>query len=221
MSETPSAQQLAYAFIRDRIRAGQLIGGARVVPEEIAAELDISRMPVREAIRQLDAEGMLTIRPNRGAVVTELDADELTALFEMRSVLEGLAARRAVARLDEDAEDQLFLLLRRLTRVANGPVDAWVTAHDNLHRFVCDLASPPGVRNRIAAEAERLRMAVEPYLRLFFTQHEVALMTAQDHADLVAVLLTRDPDRAEAAMRHHVVITATTLSDFLRKRRQV
>ena len=72
MSDARSAQSLAYMMIRDRIRSGQLPGGARLVAEELAAELSLSRMPVREAIRQLDSEGLVVIRPNRGATVVAL-----------------------------------------------------------------------------------------------------------------------------------------------------
>ena len=213
---TQSAQQLAYTTIRDRIRSGRLPGGTWVVAEEIAGELAISRMPVREAIRQLDAEGLLTIRPNRGAVVTELGAEELEELFEMRAMLEGLAARRATARIDDDAEDQLFLALRRLKRAA-GEVDAFIAQHNALHDMICRLGTTPGGRGRLAEETERLRAAVEPYLRLMYSHHGGARTTVEEHTLLVDEILTRDPDRAEAAMRQHISSTASDLAGFLRQ----
>src|SRR5277367_3122292 len=108
-----SAQQQAYLYLREQIQAGRLKGGMRVKPEDIASEIGTSRMPVREAIRQLDTEGLLTIRPNRGAIVTILSPENLSELFEMRAVLEGLCARRAAATFDEDAADELTLLLNR------------------------------------------------------------------------------------------------------------
>lgn len=214
MSDARSAQNLAYTLIRDRIRSGRLAGGSRLIAEEIAAELALSRMPVREAIRQLDSEGLVTIRPNRGAVVVELNAQELVELFEMRAVLEGLAARRAVQRLDEDAEDQLFLALRRLKRVA-GSVDGFIQQHNVLHALICGLGTVGGGSGRLATETERLRAAVEPYLRLYFSHHGGAETTATEHAELVEALLGRDPDKAEATMRRHVLSTATDLAALL------
>lgn len=214
MSESRSAQNLAYTLIRDRIRSGRLAGGARVIAEDIAAELALSRMPVREAIRQLDSEGLVTIRPNRGAVVVELNAQELVELFQMRAVLEGLAAREAVRRLDEDAEDQLFLALRRLRRAARA-VDGFIGQHNALHAFICGLGTVGGASGRLATETERLRAAVEPYLRLYFTHHGGAETTAAEHEELVEALLSRDPERAEAAMRRHVLSTATDLAALL------
>jgi DNA-binding GntR family transcriptional regulator len=208
-----SAQRLAYAYIRDRIRAGTLAGGERVVPEAIASELSISRMPVREAIRQLDSEGLVTIRPNRGAVVTILTPDEVRELFEMRSVLEGLAARKASLLMDDDTEDQLFLILRRMRRAIETSVDLLIQQHDAFHDAIAQRAGGTW----LTAENRRLRTAVEPYLRIYFTLPDKAQSTTDEHAALLDVLLSRDPERAEAAMREHVLSTTTDLVDMLRK----
>jgi len=208
-----SAQRLAYAHIRDRIRAGTLAGGERVVPEAIAAELSISRMPVREAIRQLDSEGLLTIRPNRGAIVTTLTPEDVLELFEMRAVLEGLAARKAAIRMDDDIEDQLFLILRRMRRATATSVDAFIEQHNAFHEVIGAGAGGSWLR----AENKRLAAAVEPYLRLYFTHLEKAQFTVEEHVALLEALLTRDPDRAEAAMREHVLSTAPDLVDALRR----
>ena len=91
-----SAQQEAYRFLRDRILSGELTAEARLNPAEIAELLGISRMPVREALRQLDAEGLVTMRPNRAAHVTRLTAPEVEDLFEIRTMLEVMAVRYAV-----------------------------------------------------------------------------------------------------------------------------
>ncbi len=201
-----SAQQQAYQFLRDRIQEGRLVGGARVKPEDVAAELGISRMPVREAIRQLDTEGLLTIRPNRRAIVTIFSPNRLSELFEMRAVLEGLCARRAAPGFDEDAGDELTLLLNRLIR-AEGNIDLWIDRHEDFHDFICQRADRPHVR----AEVRKLRAAVEPYLRLAQTHPVTMSDSARQHRELIDVLLTHDPDRAEAVMRHHIDSTAAEL----------
>lgn len=206
-----SAQQQAYLFLRDQIQAGRLQGGARVKPENIAAELGISRMPVREAIRQLDTEGLLTIRPNRGAIVTVFSPDHLSELFEMRAVLEGLCARRAAATFDEDAADELTLLFNRLNR-AQGDVDLWIERHELFHDFICQRANRP----HVLAEVRKLRAAVEPYLRLSQTHPVTMNDSARQHKELIDVLRTLDPDRAEAVMRHHIDSTAAELIPALR-----
>ena len=206
----PSAQRHAYNHLRECIRSGRLRGGERVVAEDAAAELSLSRMPVREAIRQLATEGLLTLRPNRGAVVTELAPDDIMELFEMRAALEGLAVRKAVTRLDADTEDSLFVILRRLSRATNS-VDDFIRRHDEFHRRVCAL----GGRNWLVGETERLRGAVEPYLRLYYTQHERARHSAEEHALVLDALVTRQPDHAEQAWRQHILSTVPELLEFL------
>ena len=198
-----SAQQQAYLYLRDQIQIGRLAGGSRVKPEDVAVELGISRMPVREAIRQLDTEGLLTIRPNRGAVVTVFSPDRLSELFEMRAVLEGLCARRAAVDFDEDAGDELRLLLNRLNRAA-GNIDAWIQHHEAFHNFICERANRP----HVTAEVRKLRAAVEPYLRLSQTHPVTMGDSGRQHKELIDVLLLRDPDKAEAVMRRHIDSTA-------------
>lgn len=205
------AERIAYASIRERILTGTLPPGARIVAEDVAAELEISRTPVREAFRQLDAEGLLILRPNRGAMVARFSADELLDLFEMRAVLEGLAARRACLRWTDDFGDELHLALRRLGRTP--PADpAFITLHDALHGLIARQAGG----TRLLAETAKLRAAVERHLRVFFTHHKTTAGTLADHRRLVDILDARDPDQAEAAMRQHITQTAIQLVEEAR-----
>ena len=92
-TDSVSAETLAYRHILSRIRAGLLVPGARVRTEDVANEIGMSRQPVREAIRRLEAQGYVTSRPNRGAMVSKYTPDQLLELFEIRAALEGLAMR--------------------------------------------------------------------------------------------------------------------------------
>jgi DNA-binding GntR family transcriptional regulator len=202
-----SAFAEAYRYLRQRIRDGRLRSGARIKADEIAQQLGLSRMPVREAIRQLDSEGLLTIRPNRGAVVTTLDPEEVLELFQMRSVLEGLAVRRAVERFDEDAFDELELRFNRLERAQND-LDQWIPKHNDFHDVIC---AHSGGR-RLFAQVQRLRTAVEPYLRIVLGPAEMGRAVVE-HRELIEIIRRRDPDAAEAAMREHII---STRSDLMR-----
>src|SRR4029453_13795672 len=88
-----TAEEEAYRHIQRVLRVGRYKPGERLIPEEIAAEIGMSRMPVREAFRRLASDGLVVLRPNRGCVVAGLTVDELFEIFEIRSVLEGLAVR--------------------------------------------------------------------------------------------------------------------------------
>ncbi|HEY7203793.1 MAG TPA: GntR family transcriptional regulator, partial [Methylomirabilota bacterium] len=86
----PAIPEHPYRHLREEILAGKLAGGARLKQEELARRFRISRMPVRDALLRLHAEGLVRIEPNRSVVVTRLAPIEVQELFEIRSVLEGL-----------------------------------------------------------------------------------------------------------------------------------
>jgi DNA-binding GntR family transcriptional regulator len=197
------AEKIAYAALRERILSGALPPGMRIVAEDLAAELNISRTPVREAFRELDAEGLLVLRPNRGAVVASLSPDELLDLFEIRAALEGLAARRACQRWTDDFGDQLYLALRRLGRTS--PSDpGFIPLHDEFHALIGRHAGGA----RLAAETDKLRAAVERHLRLYFSRHETCAGTLDDHRKLIEALENGPPD--------HIMQTAIRLVAELR-----
>lgn len=195
-----SPQELAYRFIRDGIVSGRYEGGARIKSELVAEALGISRMPVREALRQLDAEGLVTLRPNRGAVVTNLTPDDLLELFSIRAVLEGLAAYHAASRIRPEA---LFDLEHQISRMALVRHDyrLWIEAHDAFHESLCSFSG----LQRVCAQLINIRQQVRPYLRLYAEQHSDPEIAGHEHQVLVDRLKNGDPTAAETAMRNHVL----------------
>lgn len=196
-----SAQAQAYAYILGEIRAGRLPGGTHVVADRIARELGTSRMPVREAIRQLSSEGFMTIRSNRGALVTSLGREEISELYEMRAVLEGLAMRSVAQRISAQGLEEVEIALHRLDR-ARHDVDWFITAHDQFHDVLLSFCPRP----RLVSEIERIRRATEPYLRLTLRVSSTALQnTTQEHQEVLDHIRSGDPDIAEAGMREHIL----------------
>src|SRR5574340_429736 len=127
-----TAQQEAYRYVKDRIISGQLAGDERLNPAEIAQLLGVSRMPVREALRQLEAEGLVLMRPNRAALVRRLTAAEVEDLFEIRTALEVLAVRPAALGLNEESLAELIAKMERMDRARSNPVE-WLRRHDDFH----------------------------------------------------------------------------------------
>lgn len=216
MLQPPStAQQLAYIHLQDLIVSGALPGGSRLKPEALAQALGISRMPVREAIRQLNAEGYVTIRPNRGAIVTSRTPEEILELFEMRAVLEGLAARTAAeAGATAEALDDLELFLTRLRRLRQDHV-AWVERHDEFHDLLCALSG----RQRLCMEIRRLRLAVRPYLRLYLRTHAEPEIAGHEHERILDAIRSRNSKRAETVIRAHVMANAHGIAECIRNAR--
>lgn len=198
-----SAEDEAYAYLLEAIRSGRLAGGTHLVAASISSELGTSSIPVREAMRRLASEGFVTLRSNRGAFVAMLDADAVMELYEMRAVLEGLAARYSATRFDESGSFEGRVLLQRLSRARSAPED-FIRAHNQLH----DLINSYCPRPRLVAEILRLRTAAEPFLRLTLCHSREAYdATVGEHTELLEVFARGDPEACEAAMRAHILAT--------------
>jgi DNA-binding GntR family transcriptional regulator len=197
--------------LQDRIASGALPGGARLLPEAIATELGISRMPVREAIRQLDAEGYVTIRPNRGAVVTSRTRREVIELFEIRAALEGTALRLGAQEAGADALEDLDLELKRLHSVGTDHA-SWLERHDDFHDRLCRTSA----RLQLEAECRRYRLAVQPYMRLYLKSGRTFEQPGFEHEHLIDALRSRDAALAEARMRSHIMANADAIAQCLK-----
>ena len=208
-----TAQQHAYSYVREKILSGDFPGGMRLDPAEIGQTLGVSRMPVREALRQLDSEGLIIMRPNRATLVTRLTPLEVEELFEIRAVLEALAVRFAVTKLTDDALSELEVLRLKMDRVRHEP-RLWIQRHADLHQFISGL----GERTHIAKELRRIRTAVQPYLLMYISVYHSTEMEGYDHEALLAAIASRDPDTAEKCARDHVRQAAAGVIDFLKAR---
>ncbi|MDB5878056.1 MAG: Transcriptional regulator, GntR family [Variovorax sp.] len=205
-AQAVTAEEEAYRHIHAAIRLGRYRAGDRLVPETIAAEIGTSRMPVREAFRRLATEGLVAIRPNRGATVNKLDVEGMTEIFEMRAVLEGLAMRLAVPRMDAATILELERMLDRIDD-RSGVQDDWTTAHRAFHETLCARSGRPRLIRQIAG----LHSLVEPHMRLWALQTDRPLSARADHQDLIDALRSGDADRCETTMREHVMATVPDL----------
>lgn len=198
-----SAEEEAYQFLLSEIRNGRLAGGTHITAERISGQLDMSRIPVREAMRRLASEGFVTIRSNRGAFVTDLSPDDITELYEMRAVLEGLAIRYSAVAFDERGFLQGRTYLELLGKARLDP--SWfVSVHNQFHDLINSYCS----RSRLVAEIVRLRTVAEPYLRLTIQRSPTAYrQTVAEHKEILDALASRDVDRCEKTMRTHVLGT--------------
>lgn len=205
-TQAVTAEEEAYRHIHAAIRLGRYRAGDRLVPETIAAEIGTSRMPVREAFRRLATEGLVAIRPNRGATVNKLDVEGMTEIFEMRAVLEGLAMRLALPRMDAATILELERMLDRIDD-RSGVQDDWTTAHRAFHETLCARSGRPRLIRQIAG----LHSLVEPHMRLWALQTDRPLSARADHQDLIDALRSGDADRCETTMREHVMATVPDL----------
>jgi DNA-binding GntR family transcriptional regulator len=209
-ADTPlaAAHDEAYAHILRALRHGRFRAGERLIPDSIATEIGTSRMPVREALRRLAAEGLVTIRGNRGVTVNALDVKDMQQAFEMRSVLEGLAVRLAVPRLRPADLRRLEAMLDAMED-RSAPDADWTDDHRAFHETLCAYSDSPRLLRQIAS----LHSLVEPHMRLWDRMTDRHVGTREHHEELLAALRGADPDACEIAMRRHVM---DTVPDLLR-----
>jgi DNA-binding GntR family transcriptional regulator len=205
-----TAEEEAYRHLHAALRLGRYRAGDRLIPEDIAAEIGMSRMPVREAFRRLAADGLVVIRPNRGCIVAGLTLDEIYETFEIRSVLEGLAVRLAMPRIDAEITSELERLLDRMERAGMSGSTDWVARHYEFHATIFGLSARPRLMKQIAA----LHATIEPYLRIWFDYAEKPLSAREEHLALIDALRSGDAAHAEVAMQNHILGTAPVLAEF-------
>jgi DNA-binding GntR family transcriptional regulator len=210
-----TAEQEAYLHLHSAIRFGRYRAGDRLIPEEIATELGMSRMPVREAFQRLAADGLVTIRPNRGCIVAGLSLDEIYETFEIRSVLEGLAVRLAMPRIDGEVLGELERILGRMEESSLSGSGDWVARHQEFHSQIVTLCGRPKLIRQIV----QLHVVIEPYLRIWFDYAAKPLSAEQEHRIVIDALRSGDADHAETVMRNHILGTAPMLAEFASKKK--
>lgn len=206
-----TAEEYAYRHLRHMILSGRLTGGTRINQDEIARDLQLSRMPVRQAILRLEGDGLVVNRPNRGATVTTLGPEAALELFEMRGVLEGLAISVAIAHIDAAALREIEARIGELEGLQTDP-GLWLERHDELHDFLCGFAGRP----RLRANLRHIRHSVAPYQRIYLSTNRQAELSGFEHRALLEVIRAGDAGAAERMMREHVMSAAQAFVDFLR-----
>ncbi|UUV07863.1 GntR family transcriptional regulator [Ruegeria sp. YS9] len=187
-----------YQRLLDEIREGALLPGDRLREIDLSNRLGVSRTPVREAIRQLEADGLVTHVPRQGATVRSLSYAEVMELYEMRAVLEGTAARLA-ARAASDIElDELEVLNDQLAQAGTGPEAARINRV--FHATLLDVA-----KNRFLAKSmlslQKALLILGPSQLL---DNERADAAVAEHRRIMAALKSRDSAAAEMEMRTHI-----------------
>src|SRR5688572_15445506 len=146
--------------LRDAILRGKLPEGARLRQVELADRLGISRTPIREALGRLQHEGLVELLPRSGVRVTRFDVDEAVELYDLREMLDGLAARLAAGRADAGSLGRLDKTLARMERcLAGHDTSQWFTAHVLFH----DEIFRAGGNGRLAALSSVVQLSIRRF----------------------------------------------------------
>jgi DNA-binding GntR family transcriptional regulator len=195
--------------LRERILNGVLKEGDQLRQEHLAAEFGLSKIPVREALQQLEAEGFITTEFHKGAVVAGLSADEVMEIFELRAVLEGwlieLAMKNATP-ADAKLATKHNTEIRKSVDRAVFPTLNW-KVHEALYL--------PARKTIALDNARRLYMQTERYVRMQFSIAVNVKDVVAEHAEIISMYEAKDK-RCSETLRSHILDAAHRLTEVLK-----
>lgn len=203
----PSAEESVTAALRDKILRGEFLPGARLLQDQLATSFGVSRIPLRDALRRLEVEGLVRIDPRHGAYVAELGVADVEAIYELRQMLEPRCMRYAVRALDDAAVAETI----RMSEAMDQPVRTADEGRRRRRAFYATLYGHAG-KPRMAELIMRLRDDVYRY-------HVLTKVSESIHAhdELRERLRRRDADGAAATIAKHVRNAGRDLVDVLRR----
>jgi DNA-binding GntR family transcriptional regulator len=204
--------------LRDQIIRGEISEGTQLRQDAIATQYRVSRIPVREALRQLDAEGLITIVPNRGAVVPALSPDDIEELFSIRALLEPEILKRSIPHLTEgdfsEAERVLRTYVSELRR--DDHVSGWGRLNWQFHSILYSRANQP----RSMAIIRNVNNSGERYTRLqLYLTHGIKRAN-EEHHQILQLCRQRDIAPACKLLREHIDYAGQSLKQALYERRE-
>lgn len=202
-------------ILRGRIVRGQLAPGDRIVERRLSAELEMSRTPVREALKLLEADGLIEINRNRGAHVTEYSPEEARKLFDVIAVLEGLAAQRLAEKITPALLARFEGLHAEMkSHFRHRDLDPYFEANSAIHDLVITSCGNP----RLAEDHRRLMFKARRGRFLAIFSEERWAQSVEEHEGLMENLRNRDGAAAFETWRTHLAHTGETVSRVLEER---
>ena len=194
--------------IREAILKGQLKPGEKVAEPELAERFGISRTPIREAFRQLESEGYLTVIPRKGAVVAELSEQDIEEFYAIKSVLEGFAARMAALKMTDKDIEKLETINQKLEQLARqGDVKSFFRVHNEFHELF--------IR---AAGNEKLTELIDQLVMKFNRSRMASLalpgrmeISVNEHRKIIQAFRERDSEQADNLVKKTAAYGAQVL----------
>ena len=207
--DRPEARQAiphVHAYLRECVLDGTLPPGTKLSQVSLAAQLGISRTPLREVLRMMQEEGLVEIEPNQRTRVAGLDPQELDDIYASRILLETLALSMTIGHFGAKERREARRLLTAMRRAAkSGEFDAWYAAHTEYHR-VCTAAAGETMQRQLRTFADRTTR----YIRVYQPSEPDGWRAAGDveHAAILEALTAGDERGAGLALAHHLTRTA-------------
>lgn len=196
-------------ILRESILSGELSGGVQLKQEELATKFNVSMSALREALKSLEAEGLVSFYPNRGAVVSELSADEAKEIFDIRLFLELGALELAIPNLTDADLAEAHEILRKADEETQS--EHWGELnwqfHETLYR--------PANRPKLLTLIQNMHNNVERYMRLYLSAMHYQTKSQEEHHALLNACTKGDIKGAQKLLRKHMADASVNLIEYL------
>lgn len=230
-SKASSQTARAALALREMLVKGQFRPGERIREVPLAAQLNVSRIPLHLALERLAHEGFLEVRPTRGFVVQQFSTEDIYDAIELRGLLEGAAARLAAQRFKDVAELQPMeessreiLALVRRPKLNGESFKRYIGLNEKFHAALLDLSRSRMLRRSVEQACSLPFASPGAFLERQFVSgalHELFLVSADQHCSIVEAIRNRDSLRAEMLTREHALVARRNLEDALKNRERI
>jgi DNA-binding GntR family transcriptional regulator len=207
-----SKKKLVTETLRNAILNGELIPGTRLVIEDLAKQLGVSPIPVREALQQLDADGYVALEPYLGARVAPIEAESVVEVFSLLETMEVVSSRAACQHMTDADFNVLEEILVRMDSLVGDP-ELWSQENRHFHKFICDKSGTRLVGSLMSKVLDHWDRLHRYFLTDVFLRR---LPQAQrEHWKILKTLRTRDPAATEVVIREHAQASLTAYTKHL------
>lgn len=205
--------QLVVETIREKILSGEITAGQPLRQAALAEELNVSRIPVREALLQLEAEGLTSFEPHKGATATELNVDQVDELFELRAMLEADLLAASIPNLTDEDLDEAQRLLAKLDNALGkeNAANTWSQLNSDYHNCLYSAAQRPQTQDLV----DTLNKNADRYIRMHLLWAGGISKAESEHNDLLRLCQLRKVDEAVELLKQHILGSRDEIKAFL------
>lgn len=201
--------EMVAGILRESILSGELSAGTQLKQEELAGRFNVSMSALREALKSLEAEGLVEFYPNKGAIVTELSAEEVQEIFDIRLFLELGAIELTVPNLTEADVKAASEILAAID--AEEHSTRWGELNWQFH----EVLYRPANRPKLLSLIQTMHNNVERYMRLYLSTMHYQKVSQQEHRAILAACAGGDVNRAQLLLREHITTASVRLTSYI------
>ncbi|SEK70667.1 transcriptional regulator, GntR family [Colwellia chukchiensis] len=211
--------QLVVETLREKILSGEIKAGQPLRQAALANELSVSRIPIREALLQLEGEGLVAFEPHKGATATELNAHQVDELFELRAMLEADLLASSLLHISDETLQQAAKVLKQLDEALGkeNAVNTWSELNSNYHNCLYSAARRPQTQDLV----NTLNKNADRYIRMHLLWAGGMSKAGTEHNELLILCQERNIDKAVGLLKQHILGSRDEIKAFLNEREAI